>query len=61
MFDAWSQGKTIKNPNENYLWHGWKHMAHIIHPNKLPDGHPNETAHEIMAETLYKIILDKTG
>jgi len=60
MFDAWSQGKKVTNPSSNYLWHGQKDMSYIVHPHKLPDGHPNETAHEIMAETLYKIILDKS-
>jgi len=52
----------LKNINyKNYLWFYTKNMCDIIYPNNLPDGHPNEVGHEIMAETLYKIMLDKFG
>jgi len=61
MFDSWEKNKKIKNPSKNYLWHGKKTMVDFTYPHKLPDGHPNETAHEIMAEKLFKIILDKIG
>jgi hypothetical protein len=45
---------------DNYLWFYTKNMCNIIYPNQLPDGHPNAIGHEMMAETLYKIILDKS-
>jgi hypothetical protein len=59
MFDALPVKKTMPMIPHNYLWHGDKNMCSITYPNKLPDGHPNEAAHEIMAEKLLKIILDK--
>jgi len=59
MFDALPVEKTMPIIPHNYLWHGDENMCSITYPNKLPDGHPNEIAHEIMAEKLLKIILDK--
>jgi hypothetical protein len=59
MFDALPVEKTMPMIPHNYLWHGDENMCSITYPHKLTDGHPNETAHEIMAEKLLKIILDK--
>ena len=60
MFDAMPVHKTMPMIPINYLWHGEENMCSITYPHKLSDGHPNEIAHEIMAEKIYKIILDKT-
>lgn len=60
MFDAMPVDKVMPMIPQNYLWHGEKNMCSITYPHKLTDGHPDSRAHEIMAETLYKIILDKS-
>jgi len=61
LFDALPMNHYKKEDIPNYLWYSEKNMCDIIYPHQLPDGHPNEKGHEIMAETLYKIILDKFG
>jgi len=50
-----------QNIDNSYLWFNSENMCSITYPNKLPDGHPDEIAHEIMAEKLFKIIVDKIG
>ena len=59
LFDALPMNHYKKEDIPNYLWQGEKNMCDIIYPHQMPDGHPDEKGHEIMAETLYKIILDK--
>jgi lysophospholipase L1-like esterase len=61
LFDALPFNHYKKENIPNYLWQGEKNMCDIIYPHQLPDGHPNERGHEIMAENLFKIILDKFG
>jgi hypothetical protein len=61
FFDALPIKHYCQNIDTNYLWHGDENMCSITYPNKLYDGHPNEIAHEIMAEKLFKIILDKSA
>jgi len=56
FFDAMPIKHYYKNIDTNYLWFNNENMCSITYPHKLPDGHPNEIAHEKMAERLYKII-----
>jgi hypothetical protein len=58
LFDALPMKHFKKDNITNYLWQGEKNMCDIIYPHKLLDGHPNEFGHEIMAQTLYEIIID---
>jgi hypothetical protein len=60
LFDALPLNRYNSIKNNRYLWANSKNMCDIIYPNQLPDGHPNAIGHEMMAETLYKIILDKS-
>jgi len=59
MFDALPVARTMPVIPHNYLWHGDENMCSITYPHKLTDGHPNEIAHEIIAEKISKIMLDK--
>ena len=61
FFDALPIQHYCQNIDTNYLWHNSENMCSITYPHKLPDDHPNETAHTIMAEKLLKIILDKSA
>jgi hypothetical protein len=56
LFDALPMNHYKRENFNNYLWQGEKNMCDIIYPHQLIDGHPNETGHQIMAETLYNII-----
>jgi len=59
LFDALPINHYTQESFPNYLWYGEKNMCDIIYPHQLPDGHPNEIGHQLMAEELYKIVLDK--
>ena len=61
LFDALPINHYTQESFPNYLWYGEKNMCDIIYPNQLPDGHPDETGHQLMADELHKIILDKFG
>jgi len=61
FFDVMPINHYCQNFDNNYLWFNSENMCSITYPNKLSDGHPDEIAHEIMAEKLFKIILDKIG
>jgi len=61
LFDALPMNHYKQEDIPNYLWQMERNMCDIIYPHQLSDGHPSELGHEIMAQTLYKIVLDKFG
>jgi len=56
FFDVMPINHYCQNFDNNYMWFNSENMCSITYPHKLADGHPNETAHEIMAQKLYNII-----
>jgi hypothetical protein len=56
FFDVMPINHYCQNFDNNYIWFNSENMCSITYPHKLADGHPNETAHEIMAQKLYNII-----